>query len=192
MSQSDIELFLEFKEHKAIKAFEELVNRYRKAMVNFFYHFIWDETMSDDLAQEVFIKLALSAKTYTPQAKFNTFLYRIAQNLLIDHLRKKSIMPHQVSLEKKVGDDKEECLKDIIASRADSPVDELVNDEKEVVLRNVIKKLPEEQRMVVELSVFRELDYAEIAEIMDVPVNTIKSRMRLALIHLKELMSLVL
>jgi RNA polymerase sigma-70 factor (ECF subfamily) len=187
MSLTDIELFVEFRENGTIEAFEEIVNRHRKGMVNFFYHLLWDEAMAEDFAQEVFIKLATAVKNYKPTARFTVFLYRIAQNVWIDYLRKKATLPHQVSLEKKVGDDEEDCMKDLIDGKNPSSVDNIIDREKKTIIRNILKKLSDEQRFVVELSVFRHLGYSEISEILEIPLNTVKSRMRQAIIHLKDL-----
>ncbi len=183
----DIELFLEYREQGNARALEELINRYKKPVVNFFYHLAGDETAADDLAQEVFVKLALSVKNYTPSAKFTTFLYRIAHNAWLDYGRAKSFGPHRVSLDKPLGGDKEDCLKDMLDSGMPKPVDDLIDNEKESVIRNLLRDVPEEQRLVVELSVFSRLDYREIAGILDIPYGTVKTRMRLAVARLKEL-----
>lgn len=180
-------MFLEFKEQGNLRALEELINRYQKPVVNFFYHLLGDEASSDDLAQEVFIKLARSVRTYTPSAKFTTFLYRIAHNTWLDYGRVNISKPRRVSLEVSIGRDREDCLKDMIDSGAPRPVDELINDEKGVILKNALKAVPEEQRLIVELSVFSHLDYHEIAVILEVPYSTVKSRMKLAIDRLKEL-----
>ena len=184
---SDIELFLEFQRQGNVRALEELINRYKKAVVNFFYHLAGDEASADDLAQEVFIKLALSVKNYTPSAKFTTFLYRIAHNTWLDFGRARMLVPRRVSLDKPMSADKDDSLKDMIDSGAPGPVDELIDNEKEGLIRNLLRDVPEEQRLVVELSVFSHLDYQEIAGIMDIPYGTVKTRMRLAVARLKEL-----
>jgi RNA polymerase sigma-70 factor, ECF subfamily len=187
MSLSDIELFLEFQKNGTMESFEELVDRHRKGVINFFYHFLWDTAMAEDLAQDVFIKLAGGARNYKPTGKFTVFLYRIAQNIWIDYLRKKATLPRQISLEKNIGDDKEDCLKDFIDDKNNSFLDNIIDAERDVIIKNIIKKLSEEQRMVIELSVFRHLGYSEISEIVGIPVNTVKSRMRHAIINLRGL-----
>jgi len=187
MSLSDIELFLEFQKNETVESFEELVNRHQKGVINFFYHFLWDAAMAEDLAQEVFIKLAGGVKSYKPTARFTIFLYRIVQNVWIDYLRKKATLPHQVSLEKTVGDDEEGRLKDLIDDRSNSSLDDIIDAEKKAGIKNILQKLSNEQRMVVELSVFGHLGYSEISEILEIPLNTVKSRMRQAIINLKDL-----
>jgi len=185
--RSDIELFLEFQEQGNTRALEELINRHSKSVVNFFYHLLGDETSADDLAQEVFIKLALSVKNYTPSAKFTTFLFRIAHNTWLDYVGAKYFVQRRVSLDKPLGADKDDCLKDMIDSGAPKPVDDLIDNEKESVIRNLLRDVPAEQRLVVELSVFSRLDYREIAGVLDIPYGTVKTRMRLAVARLKEL-----
>lgn len=187
MSLTDVELFLEFQKNGTVELFEELVNRHRKGVINFFYHFLWDTAMAEDLAQDVFIKLVGGVKNYKPTAKFTVFLYRIVQNVWIDYLRKKSTLPHQISLEKTVGDDKENCLKDLIDDKSNLALDDNIDAEEKTIVINILKKLSDEQRLVVELSVFRHLRYSEISGILEIPLNTVKSRMRQAIIHLKDL-----
>lgn len=178
---------MEFQEQGNTRALEELINRHSKSVVNFFYHLLGDETSADDLAQEVFIKLALSVKNYTPSAKFTTFLFRIAHNTWLDYVGAKYFVQRRVSLDKPLGADKDDCLKDMIDSGAPKPVDDLIDNEKESVIRNLLKEVPAEQRLVVELSVFSRLDYREIAGVLDIPYGTVKTRMRLAVARLKEL-----
>ena len=142
----------------------------------------------------MFIKLALSVKNYKPSAKFTTFLFRIAHNTWLDYVGAKYFVqrrvpqgPCWVSLDKPMGADKVDCLKDMIDSGTAKPVDDLIDNEKGNVIRNLLRDVPDEQRMVVELSVFSRLDYKEIAKILDIPYGTVKTRMRLAVKHLKNL-----
>lgn len=180
-------MFLEYQKYGDIRALEELINRHKKSVVNFFYRLAGDEASADDLAQEVFIKLALSVKNYTPRAKFTTFLFRIAHNAWIDRGRARIFLPRQVSLEKSLRDDDDECLKNMIDSGAPGPADSLMDSENEGVIRNLLKNLPEDQRLVIELSVFSRMDYREIAGVLDIPYGTVKTRMRLAIRHMRDM-----
>lgn len=169
-------------------AFTVLVERHQRPLVNFFYHNSWDRQVSEDCAQEVFLRLYNHLGSYEPQAKFTTFLYRIARNLWIDRLRSAASHPGPVSLEAPTTRDDDGSLRDRVRSREESPVEILEKRETHAALRQAIERLPEEQRMVLILSEMQGLKYKEIGEILDVPVGTIKSRMHTAVERLKELL----
>ena len=170
-----------------LDAFTALVDRHQRSLINFFYHCAWDRQVAEDCTQEVFLKLYMHLGTYEPKAKFTTFLYRVARNLWIDKLR--ASKGKMVSLEatSDAGDDKP--LKDRIRAEGEMPVETLTRQEAEEKLKRAIDVLPDEQRMVVTLSELQGMKYQEIAEILDVPVGTIKSRMFTAMNRLKELLS---
>jgi len=173
-----------------LSAFTELVVRHQRALVNFFYHFSWDRQAAEDCAQEVFVKLYVHLDSYEPQAKFTTFLYRVARNLWIDRLRSSASTHRAVSLEQGAGERREESnLKERLPATSASPVDILSQREAQQALLRTIDALPEEQRLVVVLSELQGLKYNEIADILGVPVGTVKSRMHTAIGRLKELMT---
>ena len=171
-------------------AFTELVDRHQRSLINFFYHLGWDRQVAEDCAQEVFLRLYRHAATYEPQAKFTTFLYRIARNLWIDRVRSvASRGGKQVSLEAEQGPAGERSLRDRLAGPAPTPVEILERQETEAALKRAIELLPEEQRTVLVLSEMQGLKYQEIGAILDIPVGTVKSRMHTAMEKLKEMMA---
>jgi RNA polymerase sigma-70 factor (ECF subfamily) len=172
-----------------LSAFNSLVVRHEKALVNFFYHFSWDRQAAEDCAQEVFLKLYNHLGTYEPQAKFTTFLYRVAKNLWIDKLRSAAASPKPVSLEAPAGADDGRTLKDRVPARSETPIEILTKRETEEALRRSIDALPEEQRLVVVFSEMQGLKYQEISEILEIPVGTVKSRMHAAVERLRDLMA---
>jgi len=181
-------LFLEFRDKGSISAFEELLDRHKKQMVNFFYHLLGNDADANDFAQEVFIRLAQSAKGYQQTGfKFTCLLYRIANNLWIDHLRTRS--PRKVSLESQVDDDGDTFLKNIIGGKGKVPLDEIIAEDEIRTLKALLIRLKEEQRIVVEMSVFRHLSYSEIADALGIPLGTVKTRMKTAVTYLKDVLS---
>lgn len=172
-----------------LSAFTALVDRHEKALVNFFFHFSWDRQMAEDCAQEVFLKLYNHLGSYEPQAKFTTFLYRVAKNLWIDKLRAGAADAKPVSLESPQGGDGERTLKDRVPGAVETPVEILSRRETEEALRRAIDALPEEQRLVVVLSEMQGMKYQEIGEVLEIPVGTVKSRMHTAIERLKDLMA---
>jgi len=173
-----------------LKAFNALVGRHQRSLINFFYHLCWDRQVAEDCAQEVFLRVYSHLNTYEPQAKFTTFLFRIARNLWIDRMRTAAVHGKPVSLQSPSGGGGEgPALQDRVASRAPSPVEILTRREQQDALRRAIDQLPEEQRAVVILSEIQGLKYHDISAILDVPVGTVKSRMHTAMDKLKDLLS---
>ena len=173
-----------------LEAFNALVGRHQRSLINFFYHLCWDRQVSEDCAQEVFLRVYSHLETYEPQAKFTTFLFRIARNLWIDRARSAAVHGKPLSLQRCSGaGDEGPALQDRVASRVPSPVEILSRREQQDALRRAIDQLPEEQKAVVILSEIQGLKYQDISAILDVPVGTVKSRMHTAMDKLKDLLS---
>ena len=171
-----------------LEAFTALVERYQRSLINFFYHNSWDRQMAEDCAQEVFLKLYNRLDSYEPQAKFTTFLFRVARNLWIDKLRARRSRPVKASLDAPIGVEDGNVLQDRIASGAESPVEELEKEETKMSLRRAVDRLPEEQKLVVLLSEFQGMKYRDIGDILGIPVGTVKSRMHTAVERLREIL----
>jgi len=170
-------------------AFTGLVDRHQRSLINFFYHLCWDRQAAEDCAQEVFLRVYSHLDTYEPQAKFTTFLFRIARNLWIDRMRTAAVHGKPLSLESRGSGGDERALQDRVAGRSPSPVEILAREEQQAALRRAIDQLPEEQKSVVILSEIDGMKYQDIGAILDVPVGTVKSRMHTAMERLKELLS---
>jgi RNA polymerase sigma-70 factor, ECF subfamily len=170
-------------------AFNALVARHERSLINFFYHLCWDRQVSEDCAQEVFLRVYSHLGSYEPQAKFTTFLFRIARNLWIDRMRTAAVHGKPLSLEAPSGPGDGRALQDRIAARTQSPVEILARQEQQDALRRAIDRLPDEQKAVVILSEIQGLKYQDIGEILGVPVGTVKSRMHTAMGTLKDLLT---
>jgi RNA polymerase sigma-70 factor, ECF subfamily len=169
-------------------AFNSLVARHQRSLINFFYHLCWDRQGAEDCAQEVFLRVYSHLDTYEPQAKFTTFLFRIARNLWIDRMRSAAVHGKPLSLEASPGGEGR-SLQERVASRVQSPVEILAREEQQDALRRAIDQLPDEQKAVVILSEIQGMKYQDIGEILGVPVGTVKSRMHTAMEKLKDLLS---
>lgn len=170
-------------------AFDQIVSRHERSLINFFYHLSWNRSTSEDCAQEVFLRLYSHSETYQPQAKFTTFLFRIARNLWIDRIRSEQSRGRPVSLEAPAGAEADgRPLRDRLPGGSSTPVDILARRETEQALHDAIERLPEEQRLVVVLSEIQGLKYQEIAEILSIPVGTVKSRMHVAMEKLRDML----
>lgn len=171
----------------SLAAFEALVARHERPLINYFYHVAWDRQIAEDCAQEVFLRLHAHLGRYEAKAKFTTFLYRIARNLWIDRLR----VSHGVWVSLDAGSEESSGrpLRDRISSRGDSPVETMEREETRQRMRRAIESLPEDQRVVVILSELQGMRYQEISVVLEVPVGTVKSRMFVAMQRLKELLT---
>ena len=157
-------------------AFELLVERYQKPLINFFYRALLDRPKAEDLAQEVFIGLFKAGSRYRPKAKFTTFLFRIASNVLASEVRKRVRRPRTVSIE--VDTDDTEGVEAYQIEDSGIQVAEQVDlNIVAKAVRQAVAELPHEQRMVFELRNYQGLSYQEIARVMRSPIGTVKSRM---------------
>jgi RNA polymerase sigma-70 factor (ECF subfamily) len=170
-------------------AFAGLVGRHQRSLINFFYHLCWDRQAAEDCAQEVFLRVYSHLDTYEPQAKFTTFLFRIARNLWIDRTRSAAVHGKPLSLDRRSGVDEGRALGERVASRTPGPVEILAREEQQAALRRAIDQLPEEQKAVLILGEIDGMKYQDIGAILDVPVGTVKSRMHTAMEKLKELLT---
>jgi RNA polymerase sigma-70 factor (ECF subfamily) len=154
-------------------AFEILVNRHQTSVLNLIYRFIGDRTQARDLAQEVFLRVWQAAKTYRPEAKFTTWIYRIATNGCFNELkssrRKKWFSFHQS--DEHSGNTLEETLSD----SAPSAEDLLLEKERSRQLSDALQSLPDNQRMALVLKRYDDLSYAEIAQIIGCSVSAVES-----------------
>jgi len=154
-------------------AFEILVNRHQTSILNLIYRFIGDRTQPKDLAQEVFFKVWQSAKSYKPEAKFTTWLYRITTNLCFNELkssRRKKWFSFSRS-DDQSGDTIEETLPDT----APSAEDLLIEKERSRQISDALQSLPENQRMALILKRYDGLSYQEIAQIIGCSVSAVES-----------------
>jgi RNA polymerase sigma-70 factor (ECF subfamily) len=186
MDQTDVELMLRVRDGDP-DAFRLVVDRHQRPLINYFYRLTWDRQRSEDLAQEVFLRLYRARDSYRPQARFTTFLYRIARNLWIDRYRSRKSAPGETSLDAPTGRDggRELVLRDRIAASVRDPGDEASGRELVEALREAVDRLPEDQRQVFVLGQYRGLPYAEISEILSIPEGTVKSRMHAAVRRLR-------
>jgi RNA polymerase sigma-70 factor (ECF subfamily) len=165
-------------------AFEILVNRHQTSVLNLIYRYIGDRTQAKDLAQEVFLKVWQAAKSYRPEAKFTTWLYRITANLCFNELksarRKKWFSFHQA--DDQSGDTIEETLSD----SAPSAEELLLAKERSRQISDALQNLPDNQRMAIILKRYEGLSYEEIGRIMGCSVPAVESLLVRAKRNLQE------
>ena len=154
-------------------AFEILVDRHQASVLNLIYRFIGDRTQAKDLSQEVFIRVWQAAKTYKPEAKFTTWLYRITTNLCFNELkssrRRKWFSFHRSD------EEGEHSIEETLADSAPSAEDLLLEKERSRQISDALQSLPDNQRMALVLKRYDDLSYAEIAQIIGCSVSAVES-----------------
>lgn len=152
--------------------FEELVRRYQRPITNYVFRMLNDYDASLDVTQEVFIKVYNSLGKYSSEYKFSTWLYRIAHNAAIDHIRRKS--PNQQSIEAENSDGSYQLQ---IESPNPTPEQDRERSEWRTEIAAVVKCLPAAYRELILLRHSQDLSYDEIAEITNLPLGTVKNRL---------------
>lgn len=176
MARSDVQLMLDVKagdEH----SFELLLQRYRTPLVNFLYRMVRAREEAEDLAQEVFLRVYRARKDYVPSAKFTTWLFRIATNLALNSVRDNRHQRMEISLDAPItvdAEDGDEKALDI-AEKHPNIEQYLVEEARKKMIRHAIDKLPEKQRAAVLLHKYQELDYGDIARILECSESALKS-----------------
>jgi RNA polymerase sigma-70 factor (ECF subfamily) len=156
------------------KAFAQLMKRYKDAIYFMLLKMVNNKTDAEDLAIEAFGKAFSNIHQYEPQFAFSTWLFRIASNNAIDHMRKKKAVT--VPLEPIVGNDKSIGIEYNYNIRTDSdtPEESFIKEQNAKLLRKAVSSLKPRYRTLLELRYFKEYSYAEIAEELDLPLGTVK------------------
>lgn len=187
-AESEVDYLARYREGDAA-AFRQLVDAYRDRMLQFFYRLCWDRDRAEDLAQDLFLKLLLATRRYRPEGRMSTFVYRVATNLWIDHYRQQRPRPRLHSLDQVVlpGDD---APRDGgFDGGTSSPMQLAAEHEEKAAMRRALERLTEPHRLVFELAIYQQRPYAEISELLRIPVGTVKSRMHNAVLALKQLLA---
>ncbi len=151
------------------RAFAELVTRYQTAVYNLAYRMLSDAGEAEDAAQEVFLRIYRRLATYDADHRFSTWVLSIASHYCIDLLRRKR--PWLVPLEN---------ISNWMRAHSRGPEAAALVQEQQDTVRNLLAKLPEHYRLVLLLRYWHDLGYEEIAQVVDLPVSTIKARLHRA------------
>ena len=170
------------------EAFRVLLERHRGGVYNFVLRHVGNQTAAEDVLQDTFLRVVQGAHRYKLESKFTTWLYTIARNLCVDRARKMKFRRHK-SLDQPTGSDEGAPLGDRIPDTRAVTDRAAIGSELQVRLSAAIATLKEDQREVFLMREYSNLPFKEIAEIVGVPENTVKSRMRYALEHLRHELS---
>ena len=164
------------------KSLEILINNHKSKIYNFIYSKIMDRDIAEDIFQETFIKVIKTLKNgvYNEEGKFLSWVMRISHNLIIDHFRKSNRMPKF-----EASDDYD--VFQFITDSSPNVESNLIKDQVVNDLQNLITELPEDQKEVLNMRLYKDMSFKEIAEITGVSINTALGRMRYAIINLRKM-----
>jgi len=166
----DADLMLRVKDGDGA-SFGLLLEKHRNSVTHFLYRMVQDRAVSEELAQEVFLRVYRSRETYEPTAKFTTWLFRIASHLALNWLRDQKKERGQERLDEGVADAPARELPD----RAPSVEQRMVHEVKVEEVRRAIAALPDKQRAAVLMHKYEEMEYLQIAKVLSCSESAVKS-----------------
>jgi RNA polymerase sigma-70 factor (ECF subfamily) len=154
--------------------FNYLVKKYHRQIIHFLFRMVHNEAVAEELAQEVFLRVYRSRESYRAEAKFSTWLYRIATNLAVNHARdtKHERMAQTVQLDEP---DAESGTKPEVADDDPNVEQTMLREERMAAIRAQVAALPERQRMAVLMHKYQEMDYRQIGEVLKLSESATKS-----------------
>jgi RNA polymerase sigma-70 factor (ECF subfamily) len=164
-------------------AFELLVRRHAGELYRFVLRYTNNSVAAEDVAQDSFLQAYVSAASFDPKRRFRSWLFTIAANKARDWLRKRA-RHTEVSLDAQTDESLGPgTLADLLASENEMPEDTLEINEQRRLVRRVVDDMPSHLREILVLSYYHHFRYRELAEILDVPLGTVKSRLHAAVAH---------
>lgn len=177
----DVELMLEVQSTQSHLAFQELIERHQNAVIGTVAKMMGNASEAEDIAQQVFLRLWKARNRYQPTAKFTTFLYTIARNLVFNESRRRS-RRKESSLDQR----KDDYELELPANPNHQPDRENLNAELRDAVDRAIEALPEKQRLAIVLRRYQNLPYEEIASVMGLTIPAVKSTLFRARATLRE------
>jgi RNA polymerase sigma-70 factor (ECF subfamily) len=156
-------------------SFELLLRKYRTPLVNFLYRMVRDVGVAEELAQEVFLRVYRAREDYAPSAKFTTWMFRIATNLALNSVRDNRHRRMEISMDQSADSGEEDARPLEVPDRAPTVEQELVARSRAEMILRAIHALPEKQRAAVLLHKYQEVDYDEIARVLECSESALKS-----------------
>lgn len=178
---SDADLLRRYLEGEG-EAFATLIHRYQRELFNFLVRFTGDVTLAEDVFQETFLQLHISAGAFDTTRRLKPWLFTIAANKARDAMRSR-MRRQSAPLDAAVpgSHDDRTTYADLMPANVPAPDESALNLEDRQAVRKIIEEMPENLRLVLLLSYFNELPYKEIAEMLNVPLGTVKSRLHAAI-----------
>ncbi len=164
------------------QAFDELIRRYYKQIYRYTVRTIGRTDVAEELTQEIFVKTYRSIKLFEvdKQYKFKSWLFTIAINRTRDYLRKYARTVREISLDTTQSEDEDFTLGAVIENKTEQPDKIIEKKELRELIKNLLLELPEKLREIIILAYYEKLSYNEIAELINIPLGTVKSRLHKA------------
>ncbi len=163
------------------EAFEALVERYRQELFHFLLRFVRRRATADDLFQETFLQVHLSADTFDLTRRFKPWLFTIAANKARDFLRKNTrerTAPLSATIDRSESEGR--SFADLLEADLPLPVENVTGEETRELVRDAVDQMPEHLREVLLMAYFHQFAYKEIADMLGIPLGTVKSRLHAA------------
>tara|TARA_B100000809_G_C15042260_1_gene495983 strand:+ start:159 stop:698 length:540 start_codon:yes stop_codon:yes gene_type:complete len=162
-------------------ALSVLIQRHKQRIYSFIYSKVFDRDITEDIFQDAFIKVIKNLKLgkYNEEGKFLPWVMRISHNLVIDHFRRNNRMP-------KFDNSGDFNIFSVLGDPSLNAEKRLIKDQVECDLRRLIQELPEDQKEVLVMRMYKDMSFKEISERTGVSINTALGRMRYALINLRK------
>lgn len=153
-----------------LNAFENLIEKYQKPVINTAYRYTGNPSVAEDLAQDVFVRVFRAASTYRPDARFATWLFTIVRNVCANYRSREGRLDRLMDFEADLAwSDKQE-----------NPEERMIRIELENKIQTAINQLPESLRMPFVLNQYSQLQYSEVAEVLDMTLSAVKVRIHRA------------
>lgn len=185
--RTDEELVEIYRDRGERGAFDELVRRYERELYSYLRRFLGDAAAAEDAFQATFLQVHLKCDKFESDRKVRPWLYTIATNQAID-LQRRGKRHRMVSLDRRdaSADEDSGTLANLLESREEAPTAGLESNEQQRWVHEAVAELPEQLRTVVNLIYYQGMKYRDAAEVLNVPVGTVKSRMHTAVLKLNE------
>jgi RNA polymerase sigma-70 factor (ECF subfamily) len=187
---TDEELMSRYRDTGLEAVYTELVHRYERELYRYLARYLGNPTLAEDVFQNTFLQIHLKRGLYEDGRPFRPWLYAIATHQAVDALRKAGRHP-TVSLDQRVTATQHESeagsLLDLLVNEGVGPLGELQEQERQQWVRQSIERLPDTLRQTLILAYHQDLKYREIADLLKIPVGTVKSRLHAALSKLQDM-----
>ena len=188
VERSDEQLLSQYRDQGDRAAFETLVHRYEKELYSYLSRYLNDATLAEDVFQATFLQVHLKCHQFESDKKVRPWLYTVATNQAIDSQRRNK-RHRMLSLDRQttqLGEDDMAGLVDILVHKSEGPDRQMESAERVNWIRKAVAALPDALRSAVTLIYYQGLKYREAADILAVPVGTVKSRLHTAILKLNE------
>jgi len=166
------------------ESFRTLVERYSTELFQFVFRFTNRNAAAEDVVQDTFIQVHLAGKSFDPKRRFKPWLFTIAANKARDHLRSRT-RKREVPLDAQIGgdDDDGQRFLDLLSDEMQSPTTGMEDAEQSEFIQSIVDAMPPHLGEVLILAYFHRFPYRDIADMLDIPLGTVKSRLHAAVTH---------